>query len=170
MKIGVIGAGAAGLIAGAFAAKGGASVDIIDRNEKTGKKLFLTGKGRCNITNSADIDAFLKNVPHNGRFLYSAFDGFFNDDIIELINSCGVRTKLERGGRYFPESDKSSDVIRALQTNAVRCGANIVLNSRVSSVSKTEDGVFRLCFENGQKKYYDKVIIATGGASYPSTG
>ena len=140
MKIGVIGAGAAGLIAGAFAAKGGASVDIIDRNEKTGKKLFLTGKGRCNITNSADIDAFLKNVPHNGRFLYSAFDGFFNDDIIELINSCGVRTKLERGGRYFPESDKSSDVIRALQTNAVRCGANIVLNSRVSSVSKTEDG------------------------------
>lgn len=170
MKIGVIGAGAAGLIAGAFAAKGGASVDIIDRNEKTGKKLFLTGKGRCNITNSADIDAFLKNVPHNGRFLYSAFDGFFNDDIIELINSCGVRTKLERGGRYFPESDKSSDVIRALQTNAVRCGANIVLNSRVSSVSKTEDGGFRLCFENGQKKYYDKVIIATGGASYPSTG
>lgn len=152
MKIGVIGAGAAGLIAGAFAAKGGASVDIIDRNEKTGKKLFLTGKGRCNITNSADIDAFLKNVPHNGRFLYSAFDGFFNDDIIELINSCGVRTKLERGGRYFPESDKSSDVIRALQTNAVRCGANIVLNSRVSSVSKTEDGGFRLCFENGQKK------------------
>lgn len=77
MKIGVIGAGAAGLIAGAFAAKGGARVDIIDRNEKTGKKLFLTGKGRCNITNSADIDAFLKNVPHNGRFLYSAFDGFF---------------------------------------------------------------------------------------------
>ena len=160
MKIGVIGAGAAGLIAGAFAAKGGARVDIIDRNEKTGKKLFLTGKGRCNITNSADIDAFLKNVPHNGRFLYSAFDGFFNDDIIGLINSCGVRTKLERGGRYFPESDKSSDVIRALQTNAVRCGANIVLNSRVSSVSKTEDGGFRLCFENGQKKYYDKVIIA----------
>lgn len=170
MKIGVIGAGAAGLIAGAFAAKGGARVDIIDRNEKTGKKLFLTGKGRCNITNSADIDAFLKNVPHNGRFLYSAFDGFFNDDIIELINSCGVRTKLERGGRYFPESDKSSDVIRALQTNAVRCGANIVLNSRVSGVLKAEDGGFRLCFENGQQKYYDKIIVATGGASYPSTG
>lgn len=170
MKIGVIGAGAAGLIAGAFAAKGGADVEIIDRNEKTGKKLFITGKGRCNITNSADMDEFLKNVPHNGRFLYSAFDGFFNNDIIELLNSCGVKTKLERGGRYFPESDKSSDVIRALQSYAVKCGADIRLNTRVLSVSGTAAGGFLLRFEDGRQKQYDKIIIATGGMSYSSTG
>ena len=133
-RVAVIGAGAAGLLAGAFAARGGCRTEIIERNEKAGKKLFLTGKGRCNITNSADRDEFMKAVLHNGRFLYSAFDNFFNDDIINIINAYGVKTKLERGGRYFPESDKSSDVIKALLAFTQRSGADIRLNSRVSSV------------------------------------
>ena len=111
----VVGAGAAGLIAGAFAARNGvceylfAMQRIIERNEKAGKKLFLTGKGRCNITNSADKDEFMKAIVHNGRFMFSSLDSFFNTDILNIINAYGVRTKLERGGRYFPESDKSSD-------------------------------------------------------------
>lgn len=167
--VGVVGAGAAGLIAGAFAAKGGCKVDIIDRNEKAGKKLFLTGKGRCNITNSAELDDFLKAISHNGRFLYSAFECFFNDDIIRLINENGIRTKLERGGRYFPESDKSSDVIRALTNYAVKCGAGLLLNSTVSSIIKNEKD-FTVSFSNRSDRKYDAVIIATGGVSYSSTG
>ena len=133
-RVAVIGAGAAGLLAGAFAARGGCRTEIIERNEKAGKKLFLTGKGRCNITNSADRDEFMKAVLHNGRFLYSAFDNFFNDDIINIINAYGVKTKHERRGRYFPESDKSSDVIKALLAFTQRSGADILLNARVSSV------------------------------------
>lgn len=167
--IGVIGAGPAGLIAGAFAARGNCRVDIIDRNEKTGKKLFLTGKGRCNITNAADIDGFFRQTPHNGRFLFSAFNEFFNDDIIRIINSCGVPTKLERGGRYFPESDKSSDVIRALTAYASKCGAKLLLNSRVKSVLRNGDG-FTVVFDDDMRRNYDAVILATGGVSYASTG
>ncbi|MBQ7061106.1 MAG: NAD(P)/FAD-dependent oxidoreductase, partial [Clostridia bacterium] len=102
--IAVIGAGAAGLTAGALAAQEGARVEIIDRNERAGRKLYLTGKGRCNITNSADLDGFLKNTVHGGRFLYSAFDGFFSNDILDILAREGVPVKLERGGRYFPES------------------------------------------------------------------
>ncbi len=167
--VGVIGAGPAGLIAGAFAARENCRVDIIDRNEKAGKKLFLTGKGRCNITNSADIDGFFKPIPHNGRFLFSEFTVFFNDDIIRIINSCGVSTKLERGGRYFPESDKSSDVIRALTVYVSKCGAKLLLNSRVKSVSCNK-GTFTITFFDGTERNYDAVILATGGVSYSSTG
>lgn len=169
ISVAVIGAGAAGLIAGAFAALGGCRVEIIDGNEKAGKKLFLTGKGRCNITNAAEKDEFMKAVVHNGRFLYSAFDSFFNEDIIELINAHGVRTKLERGGRYFPDSDKSSDVIRALLAFAKENGAVLKLNSRVTDVTRCADS-FEITMDNGQKCNFDRVILATGGRSYPSTG
>ena len=168
-RIGVIGAGAAGLIAGAFAAANGCEVDIIDGNEKAGKKLFLTGKGRCNITNSADLDEFLRQIPHNGRFLYGAFGRFFNNDIIKIINAYGVPTKLERGGRYFPESDKSSDVIRALTSFCAGKGANLVLNSLVTGLDRKGDG-FTVHIKGQPSREYDSVILATGGMSYASTG
>ncbi len=168
-SVGVIGAGAAGLIAGAFASRGGCRVEIIDRNEKAGKKLFLTGKGRCNITNSADRDEFLRAIVHNGRFLYSAFEAFFNTDIINIISAYGVDIKLERGGRYFPKSDKSSDVIRALLAFASKNGAGLLLNSRVTGIEKQGEG-FIVRIENQPERYYDAVILAAGGRSYPSTG
>ncbi len=164
----VIGAGPAGLIASAFAAES-CAVDLYDRNEKTGKKLYLTGKGRCNITNTASMDEFIKCIPRNPRFMYSSLDGFFNDDIISLIESQGVPTKVERGGRVFPASDKSSDVIRALTGFARNRGVDIVLNSKVEFVSKTDNG-FCIGFAGGVVIEYDCVVIATGGKSYPSTG
>ena len=170
--IGVIGAGPAGLLAGAYAAKNGARAEIIDKNERAGRKLFLTGKGRCNITNGADRDGFLKNTPRNGRFLYSAFDTFFSNDIIDILRSEGVPAKLERGERYFPESDKSSDVIRALVSYASKCGARLLLGTAVDSLEPCEGGGFdlRLNGMHGGKKHYDAVVIATGGLSYSSTG
>lgn len=171
LNVAVIGAGAAGLVAGAFAAKGGANVEIIDRNERAGRKLFLTGKGRCNITNSADLDGFMRNTPHNGRFLFSAFSVFFSNDILDILSSEGVPVKLERGGRYFPESDRSSDVIRALVAYAVKCGARLLLGTEVKSVEKTGEGFsLRMSGMHGGTRRYDRVIIATGGVSYPSTG
>ncbi|MBO7398441.1 MAG: aminoacetone oxidase family FAD-binding enzyme, partial [Clostridia bacterium] len=168
-RIAVIGAGPAGLLAGAFAKTDRTEVVIFDRNEKAGKKLYLTGKGRCNITNEAPKDEFMRNVPRNPRFLYSALDGFFNYDIIDLIESQGVPTKVERGGRVFPQSDKSSDVIKALVRFTQGRGAEIRLNSRVRSVEKEGEG-FVLGFYGETPLRYDSVIIATGGLSYPSTG
>ncbi len=168
-SIAVIGAGPAGMLAAAFAKKTDNDVVVFDGNEKAGKKLYLTGKGRCNITNIADRDEFIRNVPRNPRFLFSAFDGFFNNDIIDLIEAQGVGTKVERGGRVFPESDKSSDVITALRNNAIEKGVKLVLRSRVERVSKDGDA-FELCFSDGRIERFDAVIIATGGVSYPSTG
>ena len=168
-RIAVIGAGPAGLIAGGFAKTDDTRVTVFDRNEKAGKKLFLTGKGRCNITNDAPRDEFMQNIPRNPRFLYSAFDGFFNYDIIELIEAQGVPTKVERGGRVFPQSDKSSDVIKALVRFAEGRGAQIRLHSRVRAVEKTGEE-FKLSFEDGESARFESVIIATGGLSYPSTG
>ena len=168
-SIAVIGAGPAGMLAAAFAKTDNTVVDLYDRNEKAGKKLFLTGKGRCNITNDRTLDEFMQNIPRNPRFLYSAFDGFFNYDIIDLIEGEGVPTKIERGGRVFPASDKSSDVIKALLRFLSKRGVEPILNTRIVSVEK-QDERFRLTFQNGTQRYYDSVIIATGGLSYPSTG
>lgn len=168
-RIAVIGAGPAGMTAAAFAKNRDTEVTVFDRNEKAGKKLFLTGKGRCNITNSASLDEFMQNIPRNPRFLYSAFDGFFNNDIIDIIESMGVPTKVERGGRIFPQSDKSSDVIKALLFYMYRRGAKLELFSRVENVTK-EGEEFILRFEDGKELRFDAVIIATGGLSYPSTG
>ena len=167
--IAVIGAGPAGMIAAAFAKTGETSVEVFDRNEKAGKKLFLTGKGRCNITNIADKDEFMRNIPRNPRFLYSAFDGFFNSDVISLIESQGVRTKVERGGRVFPESDKSSDVIKALVGCMTKKGVKLNLDSRVKSITKSGEK-FELRLFDGKLREFDAVIIATGGRSYSSTG
>ncbi|MBO4562504.1 MAG: NAD(P)/FAD-dependent oxidoreductase [Clostridia bacterium] len=168
-RIAVIGAGPAGMIAAAFAKTEDTSVTVFDGNEKAGKKLYLTGKGRCNITNIADRDEFMRNIPRNPRFLYSAFDGFFNNDIIDVIESEGVPTKVERGGRVFPQSDKSSDVIKALLRFMTKKGAKLRLDSRVTGVEKMDDGFF-VALAGGCVERFDAVIIATGGRSYPSTG
>lgn len=168
-RIAVIGAGPAGMVAAAFAKTEHTLVEVFDRNEKAGKKLFLTGKGRCNITNIAPMDEFMQNIPRNPRFLYSAFGGFFNNDIIDVIESQGVPTKVERGGRVFPLSDKSSDVLKALVKFTRDKGAVINLNTRIRSVRK-EGEEFLLELWDGGIRRFDAVIIATGGLSYPSTG
>ena len=168
-RVAVIGAGPAGMIAAAFAKNPNNSVTVFDRNEKAGKKLYLTGKGRCNITNASDMQEFMRNIPRNPRFLYSSFSGFFNNDIVDLIESRGVPTKVERGNRVFPESDKSSDVIKALQGYSLSMGAKLALNSKVESIEKKGEE-FILVFEGGRSESFDCVIIATGGVSYPSTG
>ena len=157
------------MLAAAFAKTDTNIVRLIDRNEKAGKKLYLTGKGRCNITNAADMQEFMRSIPRNPRFLFSSLNGFFNNDIIELIESMGVATKLERGGRYFPQSDKSSDVIKALQGFVQSRKVEIILNKRVESVRNNGED-FTLKYEDGSTEDFDCVVIATGGVSYPSTG
>ena len=170
-NVAVIGGGAAGLIAAWAAAKNN-SVFLIERNEKLGKKLYITGKGRCNITNTDDKDEFFRSVFRNPKFLYSAINAFSNQDIVRLIEANGVKTKVERGGRIFPESDKSSDVIRALTKNAEKAGVNFALNTRVKAVKKIENGFDIEFYSNPQSipSKYDAVIICTGGKSYSSTG
>lgn len=168
-SIAVIGAGPAGMLAAAFAKTEHNRVVLIDRNEKAGKKLYLTGKGRCNITNIAERQEFMRNIPRNPRFLYSCLDGFFNNDIIELIEARGVPTKVERGGRVFPQSDKSSDVIKALQTYTLSRGVELKLNCRVIGLEKKDKG-FVVEYKSGEHELFDSVILAMGGVSYPSTG
>ena len=131
-RVAVIGGGPAGIMAAAAAAGCGHDSVLLEKNEKLGKKLFLTGKGRCNITNSCDTDDFFANIPRNPKFLYSALYGFSNTDIVELINANGVPTKAERGKRVFPASDKSSDIIKALTRHLNNSGAELRLNTEVS--------------------------------------
>ncbi len=167
-KISIIGGGPAGIMAAAAAAKRGNKVIIFEKNEDLGRKLLITGKGRCNITNSAPIDEFIKNVPVNGSFLYSAFYGFTNDDLIRLLSELGLETKVERGGRVFPSSDKSRDVLSALKRLLKKYGVGVVC-AEVEKITSDDDGkVVRL--KDGRAVRCDSVIIATGGASYPRTG
>ena len=167
-RVAVIGGGPAGIMAAAAAAGCGHDSVLLEKNEKLGKKLFLTGKGRCNITNSCDTDDFFANIPRNPKFLYSALYGFSNTDIVELINANGVPTKAERGKRVFPASDKSSDVIKALARHLNSSGAKLRLNTEVSGIRRAGSG-FELTV-NGCREEYDAVILCTGGASYPTTG
>lgn len=167
-RVAVIGGGPAGIMAAAAAARNGHSTVLLEKNEKLGKKLFLTGKGRCNITNGCDVEDFFASIPRNPKFLYSALYGFCNDDIVKIINANGVPTKTERGKRVFPVSDKSSDVIKALKCYLNDSGAETRLNARVSEIKKTDRG-FELTV-NEESEAYDAVVICAGGASYPSTG
>ena len=167
-RVAVIGGGPAGIMAAAAAAGCGHDSVLLEKNEKLGKKLFLTGKGRCNITNSCDTDDFFANIPRNPKFLYSALYGFSNADIVELINANGVPTKVERGKRIFPASDKSSDVIKALTRHLNNSGAELRLNTEVSGIRRAGSG-FELTV-NGCREAFDAVILCTGGASYPMTG
>lgn len=168
-RVAVIGAGPAGMLAAAYAARNGHGVDCFERNEKTGKKLFLTGKGRCNITNLAEKREFLEHVPRNPKFLHSALARFFHGDIVELLHAEGVPTTVERGGRVFPLSGKSSDVIRALTAFARAQGVDIHLHARVEALEMAPDGGFLLRLPEGSRRY-DAVVLATGGLSYEATG
>lgn len=131
----VIGGGPAGMIAAGKAGSRGKRVLLLEKNEKLGKKLFITGKGRCNVTNIADRDEFMKNIPKNSKFLYSAFQNLSNNELIELLNQLGLRTKVERGGRVFPESDKSSDVIKTLEKYLSQNRVDVRLNTKVKEIA-----------------------------------
>ncbi len=169
-KIGVIGGGPAGMLAAGTAASRGKKVYLFEKNEKLGKKLFITGKGRCNITNNCDIQDLIENVVSNSSFLYSAFYTFTNKDIVDLLHKYGVKTKIERGNRVFPVTDKSSDVIKAFEKYLRDNNVNILLKKEVSDLSRTEDNKFKILFTDGDEQEVDKVIIATGGYSYQQTG
>lgn len=169
MRIAVVGGGAAGQLAAIEAARLSAQVHIFEKNEKLGKKLFITGKGRCNLTNACSNQEFFNNVCHNPRFLYSAIAAYDHSDIINLINSNGVETKVERGNRVFPQSDKSSDILMALQKELKRLGVSVHLNTAVSGIFASEGKIGGVVV-NGQSLPFDAVIMATGGVSYPQTG
>lgn len=165
----IAGGGAAGMVAAIAAVREGAHVHLFEKNEKLGKKIFITGKGRCNVTNACDMEEMLAAVVNNPKFLYSSFYGFTNQDMMELLKQAGLRLKVERGGRVFPESDKSSDVIAALSSILKREGVEVRLNHRVEGLA-VEDGVCRGIRVGGCVQSGDRVIVTTGGLSYPATG
>jgi len=165
----VVGAGPAGLLAAGSAATAGGKVLVLEKMRQEGRKLLITGKGRCNITNNAEIADFITHVYPNGRFLRGAFSQFFSTDILELLHKYGVETILERGGRYFPSSNKSSDVLAALLNWVKGLKVNIHSGSRVEKLL-VEKGRVSGVQANGQVFYSKSVILATGGKSYPATG
>ena len=165
----VIGGGAAGMMAAIQAAKGGASVLLLEKTNRLGRKLSITGKGRCNITNAADIQEIIKNIPGNGKFLNSVLRAFNSTDVINFFESIGVKTKVERGNRVFPESDKAADVVNALIAQMQTLGVEIRTSARVTDILTKAERVIGV--EVGDKiESADSVILAVGGASYPATG
>lgn len=169
MNVIVIGGGAAGMMAAIMSARNGNKVTILEKMRSLGRKLSITGKGRCNITNATDMDNFIKNVPGNGRFLYSAFSQFTNQDTIDFFNEIGVKTKVERGDRVFPVSDSAMEVIDRLKKELDKRKVKIIVNSRVEKIL-VEDGKV-VGVKTADNTYScDKVILATGGKSYPTTG
>ena len=166
----VVGGGAAGMMAAVFAARNGQNVQLLEKNEKLGKKLFITGKGRCNITNAADIEDLFTAVISNPKFLYSGFYSFTNQQVIDFFEELGVKTKIERGNRVFPVSDHSSDVIAAFSRELKSLGVSVSLHTEVRELLCEQDKVCGVLLTNGKKMKADAVIVATGGISYPSTG
>ncbi len=169
MKVAVIGGGPAGMLAAISAAKSSDDVTLFEKNNILGKKILITGKGRCNITSSLEIEDFISNIPGNGRFLFSVFQNFSNQDIISMLEKEGVKVKEERGNRIFPVSDRAEDVRFALEKITKKAGVNIKLNSNVKAIEVGEEGVKAVILDNG-KFNADKIILATGGKSYPLTG
>ena len=170
MKVIVIGGGPAGMLAAISAAKNGHKVIILEKMNSLGRKLLITGKGRCNITSSLPMEEFIKNTPGNGNFLYSAFKTFTNENIIELLKNNGLEVKEERGNRIFPVTDKSLDVLNALVKELKKLNVEIKTNSKVNKILVEENKVQGVILENNQKIEAEKVILATGGKSYPATG
>lgn len=170
MKVVVIGGGPAGMVSAISAARNKNEVVLLEKNNSLGRKLLITGKGRCNITSSLDINDFISNIPGNGRFLFSVFQSFTNNDIIELLRKNGVEVKEERGNRIFPLSDKAEDVLNALIKEMKRNNVKIKTNSKVTKILVKESKVAGVELENGESLVADKVILATGGKSYPVTG
>ena len=171
MKVLIIGGGPSGMIAAISSSQDkNNEVILFEKMNMLGKKLLITGKGRCNITSSIDIHEFIQNITGNGRFMYSAFENFTNDDIIKLLNKNGVKTKVERGNRVFPASDKSIDVRNALERELKTRNVKIKLNTKVKSILADDNKAVGIELEGGEKVYADKIILATGGKSYPLTG
>ena len=182
----VVGGGAAGMLAAYFAADAGNKVTLLEKNEKLGKKIYITGKGRCNLTNACDVEELFLNVKSNSKFLYSAFYGFDNSQVIAFFEKHGMPVKVERGNRVFPVSDKSSDVIFALQRALKEKKVEVLLHTEVSKLcyekntdtradeeasdKKPELKITGVILKDGTKMDADAVIVATGGLSYPSTG
>lgn len=171
MKVIVIGGGPAGIISAISSARNGDNVILIEKNNSLGKKLLITGKGRCNITSSIDISDFIKNVPGNGKFLYSAFQNFTNIDIIKLIEENEIKVKEERGNRIFPVTDNAKDVLMCFEKELRKYkNIEIRLNTKVKEILEENKEVRGILLESGEKLLASKVIIATGGKSYPLTG
>lgn len=166
----VIGGGAAGLLAGIAAAQSGAQTVILEKMRRPGKKILITGKGRCNITNNCDLQEIIKNIPGNGRFLNSALRRFTNQDIVQLLEDNGLPTKVERGGRVFPVSDKAVDVVDTLVKIYKNYGGKLLTDCKVKSITAEFGKITGAVTADGQKFVADAVILAAGGSSYPGTG
>ena len=169
MKVIVIGGGPAGMMAAITSAEQGNEVVLIEKNKVLGKKLSITGKGRCNITSSLNIDEFIKNTPGNGKFLFSAFNSFTNKDIIDFIENHGIKTKVERGNRVFPVTDKAQDVVNCFIKKLKALNVSIRLNTVVKDILTDNNKAIGVRTNNETIKA-DKIILATGGKSYPLTG
>lgn len=169
-KIAVIGAGPAGLMAAGKAAQKGYDVTLFEKNDRIGKKILISGKGRCNITNNTDIEGLIENIPGNGNFLYSSFYTFSNEDLIRFFNENGLATKVERGDRIFPVSDRAKDVADILQKYIHQAGVKLLLKSPVQEIMYKDKIVRGVLLKDGSKLPFDAVILTTGGASYPGTG
>lgn len=169
-KIVIIGGGAAGLMAAVSAAQNGGQVTLLERMGAVGRKIRITGKGRCNLTNVADVPTFIRNMPGNGPFLYSALDAFGKDDLVAFFAEHGLTTKVERGGRIFPDSDQAEDVIDVFQRALRGLGVCVETEQRVKRIVTADNRVVAVETEGGKRYAADAVIIATGGASYPGTG
>ena len=166
----VVGGGAAGMFAAIAAAKNGHQVTLYEKNEKLGKKIFITGKGRCNITNAADMEELFDAVVTNSKFLYSSFYGYTNQNVIDFFENAGVPVKIERGNRVCPISDHSSDVIRALEREMKKVGVKVCLNTEVKSVEAEKGKFNKVVLKDTTTQTADACIVATGGLSYRSTG
>ncbi len=173
-RVAVIGAGPAGMCAAIAASQNGYRVDLYDHNEKTGKKLFITGKGRCNVTNDRPIEDFFDQIVTNKKFLYSSLYSFTNDQLKDMIEGAGTRLKTERGGRVFPESDKSSDILKAFNRLLDQHDVNVYLGTHIRDLLLQKEGsvtkAVGIKLSTGEVRNYDAVILATGGVSYQTTG
>ena len=169
-RIIVVGGGPAGMMAAGAAGSRGHDVILMEKNEKLGKKLYITGKGRCNISNLSPVGEYMQNIPQNGRFLYSALTQFGSEELMALLKNCGLETKVERGKRVFPDSDKASDVTKALKRYLERGNVAVMLHSQVREIISAAARVRSVVLTDGKEYACDAVILATGGLSYPATG
>ena len=169
-KVVIIGAGPAGMTAAYSASQNGIDVVLVEKNERVGRKLLITGKGRCNITNNCEVEELIANVNTNGKFLYSAFYTFTNDAVMEMFESLGVRLKTERGNRVFPESDRAMDVVDAMARLIKKKNIKLVTGKTVKDIKEKNGKVESVVLSDGKEIKADAVIIATGGASYQRTG
>lgn len=167
-RVAVIGGGAAGMMAACAASKNN-EVYLFEKNDKLGKKIYITGKGRCNVTNDCSVEDFFKNIATNQKFLISALYGFTPADLMEFIESNGVQLKIERGNRVFPASDKASDITKSFEKYLAKNGVNILLNTTIEAILTDKDRAIGVKTVD-RELFFDKIIVCTGGVSYPTTG